>query len=77
MTELVRKLAEVLKKHNSVLISIRNWRRQLLLERKVVDDLFYCCSIDDIINSKRGSGRRRDKEELYRLELFREELKKG
>ena len=47
------------------------WKR-----RVVIDHLFYCCSIDDIIESKRASGRRRDKEELYRLELFREELKR-
>jgi hypothetical protein len=43
---------------------------------KIIDDIFSCASIDDIIESKRSSGRQRDKEELPRLELFREELKK-
>ncbi|MBA2124544.1 hypothetical protein B9J78_06410 [bacterium Unc6] len=43
---------------------------------KLVEDFFPCASIDDIIESKKRSGRQRDKEELPRLELFREELKK-
>ncbi|MBI4547168.1 MAG: hypothetical protein HY707_04255 [Ignavibacteriae bacterium] len=42
----------------------------------VVDDIFYCASIDDIIQSKRAAGRQRDKEELPRLELFRDVLRK-
>ncbi|MGA2467888.1 MAG: hypothetical protein ABSH06_26515 [Thermodesulfobacteriota bacterium] len=41
-----------------------------------IGEIFFCASIDDIIESKRASGRQRDKEELPRLELFREELKK-
>lgn len=43
---------------------------------QVIDDIFFCASLDDIINSKKAAGRQRDKEELPRLELFREELKK-
>jgi len=43
---------------------------------KLVGGKFPCASIDDIIESKKSSGRQRDKEELPRLELFREELKK-
>jgi hypothetical protein len=42
----------------------------------LLDGLFSCASIDDIINSKKAAGRQRDKEELPRLELFREALKK-
>lgn len=44
---------------------------------KLVEGIFPCASIDDIIESKKRSGRQRDKEELPRLELFREELKKN
>lgn len=43
---------------------------------KLIDRLFFCASIDDIIKSKRAAGRQRDKEELPRLELFKETLKK-
>jgi hypothetical protein len=43
---------------------------------QLIGDFFFCASIDDIIESKRASGRQRDKEELPRLELFREELRK-
>ena len=43
---------------------------------KLIEGMFPCASIDDIIESKKSSGRQRDKEELPRLELFREELKK-
>jgi hypothetical protein len=43
---------------------------------QLIDEIFYCASIEDIIESKKASGRQRDKEELPRLELFREELKK-
>jgi len=43
---------------------------------QLIDELFFCASIDDIIESKKAAGRQRDKEELPRLELFREELKK-
>jgi hypothetical protein len=43
---------------------------------KLVDEMYFCASIDDIIESKKAAGRQRDKEELPRLELFREELKK-
>ena len=44
---------------------------------KLIDEIYFCASIDDIIESKKAAGRQRDKEELPRLELFREELKKG
>ena len=44
---------------------------------KLLDGIYFCASIDDIIESKKAAGRQRDKEELPRLELFREELKKG
>jgi len=43
---------------------------------QLIAEIFFCASIDDIIESKRASGRQRDKEELPRLELFREELRK-
>jgi len=42
---------------------------------KLIDGKFPCASIDDIIASKRAAGRKRDKEELLRLEAFREYLK--
>jgi len=44
---------------------------------KLIDEIYFCASIDDIIESKKAAGRQRDKEELPRLELFRKELKKG
>jgi len=44
---------------------------------KLIDELFFCASIDDIIESKRSAGRQRDKEELPRLLIFREALKKN
>lgn len=43
---------------------------------QLIDNLFSSASMDDIIESKRAAGRQRDKEELPRLELFREELRK-
>ena len=43
---------------------------------QLIDGMFSCASIEDIIESKKSAGRQRDKEELSRLELFREELKK-
>src|SRR4030043_323062 len=43
---------------------------------QLIDDIFFCASMDDIIESKKAAGRQRDKEELPRLELFREELRK-
>ncbi len=43
---------------------------------QIINGIFFCASIDDIIASKKATGRQRDKEELPRLELFREELKK-
>lgn len=43
---------------------------------ELIGGQFPCASIDDIIASKRAAERQRDKEELPRLELFREELKK-
>jgi hypothetical protein len=42
---------------------------------KLIDGKFPCASIDDIIASKKAAGRKRDKEELPRLEAFREYLK--
>mgnify|MGYP007084772081 CR=1 FL=1 len=42
----------------------------------LIDDRFPCASIEDIIESKRAAKRQRDKEELPRLEAFRDELKK-
>jgi hypothetical protein len=42
---------------------------------KLIDGKFPCASIDDIIASKRAAGRKRDKEELLRLEAFRQYLK--
>ncbi len=44
--------------------------------RQVIEKEFFCASIDDIIESKRATGRQRDKEELPRLELFREALRR-
>jgi hypothetical protein len=46
------------------------------MRKAVIDGKFPCASIDDIIESKRAAKRQRDKEELPRLEAFREELKK-
>lgn len=43
---------------------------------RIIEDKFPCASIDDIIESKKCCGRQRDKEELPRLMLFREELRK-
>ena len=43
---------------------------------KLIDGLFLCASIDDIIKSKKAAGRQRDEEELPRLELFKETLEK-
>jgi hypothetical protein len=46
-------------------------------KRKIlIDDRFPCASIDDIIESKKAAKRQRDKEELPRLEAFRDELKR-
>ena len=44
--------------------------------RTVVEGRFPCASIEDIISSKKSARRQRDREELPRLEAFREELKK-
>ncbi len=43
---------------------------------KLIDGRFPCASIDDIIESKRAAKRQRDKEELPRLEAFRDALRK-
>ena len=43
---------------------------------ELIDEIFFCASIDDIIESKKAAGRQRDKEEVPRLELFRKELKR-
>ncbi|MDP2753153.1 MAG: hypothetical protein Q8P40_02045 [Nitrospirota bacterium] len=42
---------------------------------RIIDEMFFCASMDDIIESKKAAGRQRDKEELSRMELFRKELK--
>ena len=42
----------------------------------LVDGIFRCASIDDIIESKKAAKRPRDKEELPHLEAFRDELRK-
>jgi len=44
--------------------------------KTLIDDRFPCASIEDIIESKRAAKRQRDKEELPRLEAFKDELKK-
>jgi hypothetical protein len=46
------------------------------MRKVLIDGKFPCASIDDIIESKRAAKRQRDKEELPRLEAFRDELKK-
>jgi hypothetical protein len=43
---------------------------------QLVDNLYQCASIDDIIESKRATGRQRDKEEIPRLLLFRDALRR-
>jgi hypothetical protein len=43
---------------------------------QLVAGRFPCASIDDIIESKRKTRRQRDKEELPRLESFRDDLKR-
>lgn len=42
----------------------------------MIDGKFSCASLEDIIKSKKAAHRQRDKEEIPRLEAFREELKK-
>jgi hypothetical protein len=46
------------------------------MRKSLIDGKFPCASIDDIIESKRAAKRQRDKEELPRLEAFRDELKR-
>lgn len=46
------------------------------MRKALIDGRFPCASIDDIIESKKAARRMRDKEELPRLEAFRDELKK-
>lgn len=43
---------------------------------KLIDGRLPCASIDDIIESKKAAKRQRDKEELPRLEAFRDALRK-
>jgi len=43
---------------------------------EIIEGRFPCASIDDIIESKRAAKRQRDREELPRLEAFRDELKR-
>ena len=42
----------------------------------IIDGRFSCASIEDIIKSKKAAKRQRDKEEVPRLEAFRDELKR-
>jgi len=42
---------------------------------KLIDGRFPCASIDDIIESKKAANRQRDREELPRLEAFRDEVR--
>jgi hypothetical protein len=44
--------------------------------KTLIDGRFACASIEDIIKSKKAAKRQRDKEEIPRLEAFRDELKK-
>jgi hypothetical protein len=44
--------------------------------KALIDGKFPCASIDDIIESKRAANRQRDREELPRLEAFRDELRR-
>jgi len=44
--------------------------------KTLINERFPCASIEDIIESKRAAKRQRDKEELPRLEAFRDELRK-
>jgi len=46
------------------------------MRSKLIDNQFPCASIDDIIASKKAANRQRDREELPRLESFRDELRK-
>jgi hypothetical protein len=46
------------------------------MRKALIDGKFPCASIDDIIESKKAAKRQRDREELPRLEAFREELKR-
>jgi hypothetical protein len=46
------------------------------MRKVLIDDRFPCASIEDIIESKKAAKRQRDREELPRLEAFREELRK-
>jgi len=45
------------------------------MRKALIDGKFPCASIDDIIESKKAAKRQRDREELPRLEAFRDELK--
>jgi hypothetical protein len=46
------------------------------MHKALIDGRFPCASIDDIISSKKAAKRQRDREELPRLEAFRDELRK-
>ena len=46
------------------------------MRKALIDDKFPCASIDDIIESKRAAKRQRDRDELPRLEEFRDQLKR-
>ncbi len=43
---------------------------------KLIDNKFPCASIEDIIESKKSANRQRDREELPRLEAFKDELRR-
>jgi hypothetical protein len=49
---------------------------QAEMRKTVINGKFPCAAMDDIIESKKAAKRQRDKEELPRLEAFRDELKK-
>jgi len=46
------------------------------MRKALIDGKFPCASLDDIIESKKAAKRQRDREELPRLEAFRDELKR-
>jgi len=46
------------------------------MRKALIAGKFPCASIDDIIESKKAAKRQRDREELPRLEAFRDELKR-
>ena len=45
-------------------------------EGVLIEGKFPCASLEDIIKSKKSAGRQRDRDELPRLEAFRDDMKK-